>query len=380
MKKFLYTLFFLLLIALILTHSTTALSLAADGLNLWLTKMIPALFPFMILSGMMVGLGLTENFSIILYPLLRLLFHVRKNVCYAIIMGFLCGFPMGAKVSADLLERKLITRQEASFLLAFCNNIGPVYFCGFVLPLLGRREVWPYLFGMYGIPLLYGILLRFTFYRSISHVTYPQSKTAHIPSLQISRTAQLHSNNTTQHNPFHTTQLHSFHTAQRHPSRTTQIHPSHKEHATLAQLHIAEVDIATLRQSAPSKRTFLSQCDESIRSAIQSILMLGGYMILFNMINLIPLILLGNNSPWLKRIAPLLEINRGLSLLGASMPLYSLLLLPFGGLSCIAQTYSMIKKCDLPISSYVYHKLILSLLTAGYYGCWYMMSASTFLP
>jgi hypothetical protein len=149
--------------------------------------------------------------------------------------------------------------------------------------------------------------------------------------------------------------------------------------SALAQLHVAEIETVTPRHSSPSKGTFLSQCDESIRSAIQSILMLGGYMILFNMMNLIPLILLGNNSPWLKRIAPLLEINRGLSLLGSSMPLYSLLLLPFGGLSCIAQTYSMIKKCDLSISSYVYHKLALSLLTAGFYGCWFILSSPTFL-
>jgi hypothetical protein len=374
MKKFPYTLFFLLLIALILTHSTTALSLAMDGLNLWFTKMIPALFPFMILSGMMVGMGLTENFSIVLYPVLRLLFHVRKNVCYAIIMGFLCGFPMGAKVSADLLERDLITRQEASFLLAFCNNIGPVYFCGFVLPLLGRREVWPYLFGMYGIPLIYGIILRYTFYRSIGYTSSPQLQATHMTHIQIPRIVQFHSSHTPQAHPAHTAQLHSTHSAQLHPFNTTYSRPSQ-----FAELHAAGTDTVPSSQASPTKRTFLSQCDESIRSAIQSILMLGGYMILFNIMNLIPLILLGSNSPWLPRIAPLLEINRGLALLGASMPLYSLLLLPFGGLSCIAQTYSMIKKCDLPISSYVYHKLILSLLTAGYYGCWYMMSSSTFL-
>jgi sporulation integral membrane protein YlbJ len=357
MKKILYTLFFVLLIALILTHSTTALSLAADGLNLWFTKMIPALFPFMILSGMMVGMGLTENFSIVLYPVLRPLFHVRKNVCYAIIMGFLCGFPMGAKVSADLLEHKLITRQEASYLLAFCNNIGPVYFCGFVLPLLGRREVWPYLFGMYGIPLIYGIILRYTLYRSIGYTTSPRHKAAH-----TSRFCPIH---ITHHHITGSTALHSYFST----LQSTQ----------LAELHATGTDTVPSSQASPTKRTFLSQCDESIRSAIQSILMLGGYMILFNIMNLIPLILLGSNSPWLPRIAPLLEINRGLALLGASMPLYSLLLLPFGGLSCIAQTYSMIKKCDLPISSYVYHKLFLSLLTAGYYICWYMMSSSTFL-
>ena len=103
----------------------------------------------------------------LIYPVVKPLAKVRKNVCYAMLMGFLCGFPMGARVVDDLYQRQMIDRREAEYLLAFCNNIGPVYFCSFVLPLLGRRLVWPYLFGMYGIPLLYGMALRYTRFRDI---------------------------------------------------------------------------------------------------------------------------------------------------------------------------------------------------------------------
>lgn len=266
----------------------------------------------MILSGIMIRMGLTEGFSALLYPLLHAILRIRKNVCYAIIMGFLCGFPMGAKVTADLLERDMITREEASYLLAFCNNIGPVYFCSFVLPMLGRQLVLPYLLGMYGIPFLYGMILRYTLFRNLGKTPQPQLQAA-----QIYKT--------------------------------------------------------------PPQTSFLVQSDDAIRSAVQSILSLGGYMILFAIMNLIPIILLGSQSPWIKYIAPLLEINQGLALLGAAMPLYSLMLLPFGGMSCIAQTYSMIKNTNLPISSYVIHKLILTLLTAGYYLTWFYLSPLTFM-
>ena len=158
----LLTVAFLILLGCILTHSQISLIYAVMGLELWFQKMIPSLLPFMILSGIMVRMKLTDKAAMVIYPVVRPIFRVRKNVCYAMLMGFLCGFPMGARVVDDLYIRTMISKREAEYLLAFCNNIGPVYFCSFVLPLLGRKLVLPYLLGMYGIPLLYGFILRYT--------------------------------------------------------------------------------------------------------------------------------------------------------------------------------------------------------------------------
>ena len=161
------TILFLLLSGCILTHSQLSLAYAGMGLELWFRNMIPSLLPFMILSGIMIRMNLTEKASMILFPVIRPIYRVRKNVCYAMLIGFLCGFPMGAKTVDDLYARGMVTKREAEYLLAFCNNIGPVYFCSFVLPLLNRQAVLPYLFGMYGIPLLYGLALRGSLYRDL---------------------------------------------------------------------------------------------------------------------------------------------------------------------------------------------------------------------
>lgn len=316
--NFLYTIFFVGFIFLILTNSEKSLAYALNGLNLWFTKMIPALLPFMIISGVMIRLQLTENFVLALYPILHPLFRVRKNVCYAIIMGFLCGFPMGAKVTVDLLKRGMITEREAKFLLSFCNNIGPVYFCSFVLPLLHRKLVFPYIFGMYGLPFLYGIFLRYFSFSDLSDTISSYSS---------------------------------------------------KELQTCEQ--------------AQSSLSLLEQIDNAITVSMQSILILGGYMILFNLCNLIPDIF---SSFWGSRVyflpkffAPILEITGGLGILGDSCPLVSLLLLPFGGLSCIAQTYSILKTTNLSIHSYVIHKFILSGITGLYYLGWFFLFPSSFL-
>ena len=304
-------LLFLVLTVCILTNSSLSLAYATLGLELWFKKMIPALLPFMILSG-----------SMALFPLLGPVYRVRKNVVYCMMLGFLCGFPMGAKVTSELLERGMLTEKEASYLLAFCNNIGPVYFCSFVLPLLGRRLTLPYLFGMYGIPLLYGLLLRHTVFRD---------------SLQAENASR---------------------------GRKQQIH--------LSELHACSSENGAL----PFGLKLLEALDDSIVSSLQSILTLGGYMVLFDLMNLLPHLLSGR-SPFLA--APLLEITGGLSLLGGGLPLYSLLALSFGGLSCMAQTYSCIKGTGLSMGSYVRHKVILTLLNGCFYLCWLLLSPATFL-
>lgn len=297
---------FLILTLCILSHSALSLTYASLGLELWLQKMVPSLLPFMILSGVMIRLKLTERLAGAVYPVLGSLYRVRKNVVYAMTLGFLCGFPMGARVTADLCERNMLTRREAEYLLAFCNNIGPVYFCSFVLPLLNRRLVFPYLFGMYGIPLLYGLFLRYTGFRDL-----PAGE------------------NGSRKNP-----------------------------------------------PGPSSRGLLTAVNESVQASLQSILLLGGYMILFNLLNLPFHILLGRRPGIL---APVLEITGGLSMLGGSLPLYSLLALSFGGLSCIAQTYSCISATDLELGGYIRHKVILTLLNGGFYLCWFLLSPGSFL-
>lgn len=324
LKTFFLTLAFLLLTGLLLTYPMESLAFSLTGLQLWFNKMIPALLPFMILSGMMVRLNLTEYFARIVSPVFTPLLHIRLNGIYALVIGFLCGFPMGAKTIAELYACRKLTKQEASFLFAFCNNIGPVYFVSFVLPTLGLTHKAPYLFGMYGLPLLYGIFLRYTVYRGIAS-------------------------------------------------------PALREKTKKGNLLSAAEQLSAKRK----QETLLDTLDDAILSGLYSISKLGGYMVLFNLLNLVPQILLrtvpvaGTDSGSLLNC--LFEITSGISRVGNAAPLPILLLLPFGGFSCIAQTYSMIKETDLALKGYVLHKLALSALTAVYYGLFALLFPSAFL-
>ena len=120
----------------------------------------------------------------------------------------------------------------------------------------------------------------------------------------------------------------------------------------------------------------LRAVDDSVKTSLQSILSLGGYMILFNLLNLLPHMLLGR-APVL--LAPILEITGGLSMLDSSLPLYSLLVLSFGGLSCIAQTYSCIGHTDLSVTDYIRHKVVLTVGNALFYLLWFLLCPASFL-
>lgn len=250
----------------------------------------------MVLSGIMIRMNLTDSFVKLLKPLLQPLFKVSSNCIYTITVGFLCGFPMGAGVTAQLYERNMINKKEAEFLLAFCNNIGPVYFLTFALPTIGITKIIPCLLGMYGIPLLYGIFLR--------HVIYKNTLSPH----------------------------------------------------------------TALVESTPPVTSFLQALDESVMASLTNIAKLGGYMIFFNLLNIIPFLLLQNNRIQKPAVSAFLEITGGLKLLADSAPVISLCLLTFGGLSCIAQTNSMIQTTDLSLKKYVVHKLILTAISAFYYA------------
>lgn len=60
MKKY-WAFFLCILTFCMLTNSSLSLAYAALGLRLWYEKMVPVLFPFMVLSGTLIRMGLVES-------------------------------------------------------------------------------------------------------------------------------------------------------------------------------------------------------------------------------------------------------------------------------------------------------------------------------
>ncbi len=149
MKKHLQTalLLFLLPAALWLLLDASVRDAVATALVLCARSVIPALFPFMVVSSMLVALGLGELLSAPLGGLMAL-YGIGGAGASALVLGFIGGYPMGGRTAAELYRGRLISRDEAERLLSFCNNANPA----FLINVLGtglfgsfRAGVWLWL-------------------------------------------------------------------------------------------------------------------------------------------------------------------------------------------------------------------------------------------
>lgn len=135
---------------------------AESGLLLWFQVVFPTLFPFMLVSGLMLSGGGLVVISRIFGRLFSTLFATSPNGSFAVIAGFLCGYPMGAKVSADLVRSGKISRDEGAYMLSFCNNTSPIFIMNFIVwKTFDREELMiPTLLILIGVPAFLSLLFR----------------------------------------------------------------------------------------------------------------------------------------------------------------------------------------------------------------------------
>lgn len=100
------------------------------GIRLCVTTIVPSVFPFMILSSMMIGYSVFENIRSLSMPFERL-FHINKNGLTAFLCGTFCGFPLGAKCAREAYECGYLTKDECERLICFSSNASPAFLiCG----------------------------------------------------------------------------------------------------------------------------------------------------------------------------------------------------------------------------------------------------------
>lgn len=133
MKRYFTSLCVIALFVLMLLFPQPVFKGASSGLLLWFNVILPTLLPFMIVSNLLIGTRAIDAISKVFGPVMCRLFGVTRYGSFAIIAGFLCGYPMGGKVTADLVRKQYITWQEGQYLLSFTNNISPMFIISYVV-------------------------------------------------------------------------------------------------------------------------------------------------------------------------------------------------------------------------------------------------------
>lgn len=106
---------------------------AQSGLLLWFQIVLPTLLPFLIISSLLLNTPVIHLLVRITSPIFCRLFRVSNYGSFAVLCGFLCGYPMGGKITADLLNSGKISATEARYLLSFCNNTSPMFIISYVM-------------------------------------------------------------------------------------------------------------------------------------------------------------------------------------------------------------------------------------------------------
>lgn len=102
---------------ILIANPTISLEGALAGLSLWFETILPTLLPFMIISYLIQNVYCTR---------------IKNPNIYIILIGLLCGFPMGANCIGNFLKLGKITEKNAYILLMCCNVSSPAFIISYV--------------------------------------------------------------------------------------------------------------------------------------------------------------------------------------------------------------------------------------------------------
>ncbi|MFU0826881.1 MAG: Sporulation integral membrane protein YlbJ [Lachnoclostridium sp.] len=295
-----------LFLFVILLFPASSYTGAKKGLLLWFNTVLPSLLPFIIVSNLIIGLGLTKPLGKFFYPLFHTLFGISRGGCYPVLIGFLSGIPVGAKTVADLVEDGSISVKEGQYLLGFCNNASPVFIMSYIA--ISQLNLPQARFHLLLIIYLSGIFSAFLLFRFLPNVGLSKKNVVSVMGFEE----------------------------------------------------------RGINCSQP--KSYFSLLDSSIMNGFEVITKVGGYIILFSIPAQI-ISSLGTNGSYLKLLSiGLLEITTGINQISLSGLKISTkialitMITAFGGLSGIAQTKSVINNTRLSVGIYMKSKLLHMLL------------------
>ena len=323
----------------LLIFSKSNLPAVKNGLTLFATSVIPSLFPFFVATELLMHTNIVNHIGNLFNSFMKPLFNVSGKGAFALVMGIISGYPMGAKIAANFRQNNICSKEECERLLSFTNNSGPLFIIGTVgIGMFGNSTIGLLLFITHLLAsFTVGFLFRFWKNKKDTHITRNNRQ-----KLKTQGTSNSYSNSTSK-----STKLVSFY-------------------------NLGEV------------------MAESITNSISTILMIGGFIVLFSSIisilnasgitNLVSILLspifnfLKIDTNFIQGIfTGFLEITNGINIIsGIHIKNISLniiiasFLLGFGGISILLQVLSIISKTDLSCKPYIIGKILHGIIAALY--------------
>jgi sporulation integral membrane protein YlbJ len=121
----------LLIMQIVLTPKL-CIDSALIGLNLFINKVFPSLFPFLVITGLMMSYEGVHIYSKLLGNILCRPLRLPLQCTFALMISIFCGYPLGAKYTCELYEQGDIDNKTCQRLLNIATNTSPLFAIGSV--------------------------------------------------------------------------------------------------------------------------------------------------------------------------------------------------------------------------------------------------------
>lgn len=113
-------------------YSPSNIIAVRNSLDLFISSVFPSLFPFLIVTELLSHTVVISVISSKLEKCMKTVFYCPSISAYPFIMGLISGYPVGAKIVANLRSENKISKSVGEKLLIFTNNAGPLFIIGSV--------------------------------------------------------------------------------------------------------------------------------------------------------------------------------------------------------------------------------------------------------
>ena len=131
-KKNIISITFLLFTICLIVFSKSNIQAVKNSLSIWINNIIPSLFPFFIATELLNHTNIPQVLGNMFNRIMKPIFNVPGIGAYALIMGIISGYPVGAKIVTNFRKQNLCSKEEAERLITFTNNSGPLFILGTV--------------------------------------------------------------------------------------------------------------------------------------------------------------------------------------------------------------------------------------------------------
>lgn len=132
MRKKWVPLFLFFVLALLLLDPSRYFLSVKGGVMLFASSVLPSMLPYFFFTKLLTGTGCVTALSGTVGRPVAKVYRTAPIASYPLLMSLLSGYPVGARVLADLYEKGLISREDAIRASSFCSTSGSMFVLGSV--------------------------------------------------------------------------------------------------------------------------------------------------------------------------------------------------------------------------------------------------------